>query len=388
MQNRYIISVAVSWGLLFGTTGNVFAANSPPLNWHEPLGGALPVIRAEFQSSIGIREVLIRITVGALTCCEATSFARLVSIPSRRDEKEFVAKCQFNKIVHAGQVATCRFEVKKLKLQEIYGASPLLISYQASADDGGTLRSGQEVTFALGKPLCHDCFWPIWWHRATGFEKKVDLVLLPDKDYGDEVGSYDTFTADAADILAGAFFAAKPATKIFVRSRHEFNLWLGPPGSDAEDCWRTFPPKVLSMLQGFDGNVVLHQKFFNDCAEIKEGGSGSTYAGRPSILVHESGHFLFGLADEYDCGGTYEPLDKCKNVWNSELECKEGAAKGGFDKLHCKEICCSSMSNGWCLRPNGGEQSIMAEAILKSTWLQVGENCVQTRFEQCALSCY
>lgn len=56
------------------------------------------------------------------------------------------------------------------------------------------------------------------------------------------------------------------------------------------------------------------------------------------ILLHESGHGIFGLIDTY-CGDTYYEENKpFPNVWESERSCTAQARESGWDQKGCRQI--------------------------------------------------
>jgi hypothetical protein len=62
-------------------------------------------------------------------------------------------------------------------------------------------------------------------------------------------------------------------------------------------------------------------------------------------FVHESGHALFGLRDEYCCDSRYFQNDPNPNIWSSEDACRDDAADEGWDPDDCREFCPSGSGN-------------------------------------------
>lgn len=353
-------------------------------SWHEPLLGNPKAIHARFISNSIIKRIDIRIVIGEISCEQGAI------ISDWKIVKEITAKYFFSG-VKKNKVANARFDEFADIFSEFKG--PLWISYRASSDDG---QKDEEVTFAVGgKPLA-DCVWPVVWHSGASFVNKIDLVLVPAGDYGDEPNSFKVFARDAKNILDKSFFSDSGLYKTYYQRQNIFNLWIAWSPIDLGNCKKEFiilEKKFPYPI--FDGRVVIHQSgAFRDCATISLGGSGTAFAYEPSIFVHESAHFLFGLADEYPCGGGYSAHMECRNVWSSEGECKIGAKSEGFEEVSCKPIICKksgvNLIDGWRIKakPLNKENSIMAKVSSGSLFETMSLRCVERRLVNCSKQCY
>jgi hypothetical protein len=64
------------------------------------------------------------------------------------------------------------------------------------------------------------------------------------------------------------------------------------------------------------------------------------------LVIHESGHAIFGLVDEY-CGCTYyEENTPTTNVWDTLANCQGDAASQGWTTGSCREINCTRTCDG------------------------------------------
>ncbi|PCK07013.1 MAG: hypothetical protein COA42_16485 [Alteromonadaceae bacterium] len=64
-----------------------------------------------------------------------------------------------------------------------------------------------------------------------------------------------------------------------------------------------------------DGEAIVHNTNFRDCAAITLGSSGSIYGKAADVnylFVHENSHFLHVLGDEYMGSGNFFP-GPCRN---------------------------------------------------------------------------
>jgi hypothetical protein len=171
----------------------------------------------------------------------------------------------------------------------------------------------------------------------------------------------------------------------YTGNRHLFNLWAGPFGANAEGCSRNFSGDALLVSAVMDGSAILHEKTFRDCASISLGGAGSTdaTASDPAwLLTHESGHFLFGLSDEY-AGGGYDPTQSCRNAYESQTACQTAAPGVGATTAQCAQI---GMTGFWRIV---GANETMADRQLSSNWRDDSNACVSNRFSSCFYgACY
>jgi parallel beta-helix repeat protein len=136
---------------------------------------------------------------------------------------------------------------------------------------------------------------------------KIDLVFIPDHDYG---GNINNFLADAQSRI-------NVLAKTSPININKFNFYYMKQAGDADaDCGGNKPSAFDdSSCDLADAIAILHTTPFRDCTD----GNQFT-AGDSNIFLHEAGHAIFGLIDEY-CGDTY--YNWGPNVWGSEDDCKD-----------------------------------------------------------------
>ena len=86
--------------------------------------------------------------------------------------------------------------------------------------------------------------------------------------------------------------------------------------------------------------AILHSDNFFDCADIKMPGAGSIFSNDFDsgwLLVHEAGHFVFGLADEYPAGG-HKSCSNPYNVFDSQIDCKNEEGPVTPEESKCVQI--------------------------------------------------
>jgi hypothetical protein len=191
-------------------------------------------------------------------------------------------------------------------------------------------------------------------------------------------------------LLLGAHFdTATPFSKSYCFWRGIFDLWAGPPGADANMglpggpiCTWNFTGFATNVAAVMDGEAILHTTSFRDCAIIALGGTGSVHTGgvNPSLrYIHESGHFLHALGDEYCCNGGYFTAATPPNVHASESACQSTATSIGVATSMCVPI---GTTGFW--RIDDGSLEIMDDdADSGSDWRDAASRAVGNRAQAC-----
>jgi hypothetical protein len=125
-----------------------------------------------------------------------------------------------------------------------------------------------------------------------------------------------------------------------LQNQNKTNFWIAQDmGQAKNNCESIAPTNWYSEYLSFDAAVILHRDgSIRDCTmNDKELSTANmaTLATEGNILLHEIGHRPFGLADEYDSGGSYESSSPWQNVYNGEQACSTDAL--GMGKT-CRKI--------------------------------------------------
>jgi hypothetical protein len=317
----------------------------------------------------GIASIRIEATIGELTACDGL-FPSL--IPCRRNATVSTVECSY---ANVKTEVTCSLPVNTTARR--------LVTYSATARSArNRTASSGAVTYAAGAPLTQSRVrvgfidftipWetarPVIWRTdapssATDRGEKIDWGFVPDAD----MPTYRAFTDDMQPMVLALFYTDSNAFSTWTRTfRNVFNIWAGPVGADAEGCARTFVSPASTVRAAFDGTAILHRNDFRDCASISMGGgagSSQTNLGDASwVLLHEAGHFLFGLGDEYVGGGNWS-ISNPKNVLPSKSECESVSTANGLPTSQCVQI---GSSGTW--RNDDGQNDTMEDRVLTSDW--------------------
>jgi hypothetical protein len=273
-----------------------------------------------------------------------------------------------------------------------------LVTYQSSARSAANKRaSTNAVTYAGGAPLTEveinfafmkmklpwETARPVIWRTdapSSSVERgdRIDFGLVPDAD----MPTYRAFTDDMQPIMLNLFYTDTNSYSAWTRTwKNIFNIWAGPTGGDGEGCTRTFGAPASTVRAAFDGTAILHQNAFRDCASISlGGGSGTaqTTLGDASwVLLHESGHFLYGLGDEYVGGGNWS-ISTPKNVVSSKSDCESSSTADGLPTSQCVQI---GTSGTW--RNDDGQATTMEDRVLSSDWRTLSGKAMGNRLSAC-----
>jgi hypothetical protein len=190
-------------------------------------------------------------------------------------------------------------------------------------------------TFLCGTPCPDSVCQPLIRHGSSS--DKIDVVLIPGDDYWNPLSDpYHWMnplyfaSQDALDDLLNSYFADPIVGS--PENRTKFNIWYTTATrgevdvDDDGNCdwddgdWRDDCPEG-------DIAFIAHP---NPCRDYSSGDVFSTEPDSPGVLLHETGHILFDLGDEYDdmdtdCTtyyGTAEYWSK-SNIWRTEGYCED-----------------------------------------------------------------
>ena len=355
-----------------------------------------PLYRAENHTSTitaratetrdGIASVSITAIVGDLTACtESLTFPSL--IPCRTNASAMGVVCVFP---NTKTQVSCSLPI---------GVTPRrLISYTASARSAASRSaSTQSVTYAAGAPLTSadvrilGLRIPIAWETArpvvwrtdvpsntTNRADKLDFGFVPDPD----MPTYRAFTDDLQPLALTLFYNDTNEYSRWTRTwKNVFNLWAGPAGANGEGCTRTLNAPASTVMAAFDGTAILHRNDFRDCASINlGGGAGTTQTNLGDaawVLLHEAGHFMFGLGDEYVGGGNWS-ASMPRNVYDSESDCQSNSTANSLPSSACVQI---GTSGTW--RNDDGQSTTMEDRTLASDFRTLSGVAMNNLLSKC-----
>lgn len=229
-------------------------------------------------------------------------------------------------------------------------AAASLIRFTATSYDAEGDTSSETYDFASGDyPLADDPI-PI---RVKGDPvDHLDVVFIPDTDI-----TLASFRDQLDEVIEDLYF-----------KYDEFKVWRGNlnfyysgrQGNYEEMCSFTDPPNMAELTAVGDSIAILHQSDLRDC---KSGDRFSSEINYDKTLVHETGHALFGLKDEYCCDSSYSQQACEPNLYSSLANCQNDAGGVGYPQGDCTKLTKNGNSvNFWRIDPADATGCMMGDA--------------------------
>jgi hypothetical protein len=199
--------------------------------------------------------------------------------------------------------------------------------------------------FWLMDDLCTDApppCQPVPGYTTDAHAGHIDLVFVPDADYG---GNMAAFLADVGANITQRLGAVTPINSHL----GDFNFYFTALPGDVTNgtCGAsTLPANLLSLCPYADAVVVLHQGTRTDCTSWS--GQTGVFGAEGTVgrsFIHEGGHAMFGLRDEY--ASDRDPNPSCNytsydssrslpsNIWDTQADCRLDAQSQGWDPNQC-----------------------------------------------------
>ena len=179
-------------------------------------------------------------------------------------------------------------------------------------DDNNAVFSGWRRV-AVGTPATGRAV-PVIFNGSRA--NSVDILLVPDRDSYMGGATDANFLRDAASVIRNAYYREN----VFRVQQRRLNFWLAQDTGVADGfftaperaCRNTAPANFETEYLFAQSAGILHTDSFRDCASGRLFSSVSTFL---RVILHETGHASFGLADEYCCDGGYWQPDSNPNVY-------------------------------------------------------------------------
>jgi len=179
--------------------------------------------------------------------------------------------------------------------------------------------------------------------------QRLDVVFVPDTDYG-QPQNIDAWLPTFLNHINAQIDQRLNARDPISGNLDRFNFYYTRDQGNAEEATcgpsSTLPTDLVRDCPFADVIVVFHNNTFRDCSSVDQ---------RPNILsaegpvgrsfIHESGHGMFGLADEYDGNTRYFQPDPHPNIWKTENACRTYADEAGWNPDDCNKF--TDRQGGW-----------------------------------------
>lgn len=258
------------------------------------------------------------------------------------------------------------------------------IGYKVTATNGvGETSTEGYIYFAAGTFPWPDDPIPIYVRGNPA--AKVDLVFIPDKDYITLPNWKQAFMQNVTDLIWTAFFSEESFAR-GVRSRSEmWNFYITYQlGEFVPPCFHDKPPNWPTLRATVNAGFIVHNDPFQDCSGI---GEGSVFSAEPidpnnqssyTVPIHELGHSVFSLADEYSGGYLFHLPLHSHNVFPTKQMCKSNARSFGWPEKDCKKI----GQTGW-FRSDGRKDIMKDTAEAENAPGRSGGKRYDWHYDQC-----
>ena len=228
-----------------------------------------------------------------------------------------------------------------------------LIKLKATVTGGNGHTRTESYMFAAGAyPWANDPI-PI---RVTGDPAThMDVVFIPDTDI-----TLANFRAGLSGVIENLYFKYETYrgsdSGLMWRTIYNF-YYSGVQGNYEESCNFTAPTNLATLQTVGDAIAILHQTNLRDC---KSGGMFSSEINYDKTLIHETGHALFGLMDEYCCDSSYAQQPCYPNLYASLAACQADAPSLGLAAGDCVKLASGGNSiNFWRIDPTAAPGCMM-----------------------------
>ena len=172
-----------------------------------------------------------------------------------------------------------------------------------------SLSKSHDVTFATRPYPVPDMPAPIYVQGDV--DHVFDVIFIPDTDITDVSGFRDHCSKMIEDAVL-----AEPSIKPW---NQQFNFYINPESGTATDYDNIDTdglhqkPSNWANLSFAESKVLMHK---NNLRDYAMGDLFSTEQQNRGTMMHEGGHSLFGLADEYASGSHWQ-ADEYPNNWET-----------------------------------------------------------------------
>lgn len=213
-----------------------------------------------------------------------------------------------------------------------------LITYTARAWDAEGTSTAESYSFAAGDYPWPDDPIPVRLKGDTA--SKLDAVFIPDTDI-----TLADFRDQLDEVMELYFRYDEIRTW---RGLHNF-YYSSRQGNYEEGCNFTNPTNMANLLAVADTVAILHATDLRDC---RSGTRMSSEIDYDKTLIHETGHALFGLADEYCCDSSYFTQACSKNLYATLASCQSDAPNLDYPASNCTQLTDGTTTlNFWRIDP-------------------------------------
>lgn len=167
-----------------------------------------------------------------------------------------------------------------------------------------------------------------------------DLVFHMADDYATNGLAFSDFVKDAGNKVRDVY----GGQEVLDRNLDKFNFWVYKKTAQAGGCG-TVNADAAADVPHADDDAVLHAANFQDCTNAGLS-HFSAEGSNTKAFLHESGHAVFGLGDEYDGPTNYSVVQSPEpNIFHSDADCRAEQTTKSRDPDACYRF--TTRDGGW-----------------------------------------
>lgn len=320
-----------------------------------PAATEMVTLTAEAQAPDGIAEISI-VRRSFEFSGECAAWVGGACVPLKALVENVVQTCSIE-----GNPTTARCEVNVGPFRD-----GTFITYGARVRDAqGKTAQDQWIGFAVGQQT--NANEPIPVYTRADSADAIDVVLIP-VDYNGTPGrTFRDFVTAARAFVANGYLAHTQVTS----DRRNWNFYVNPVtgGLLQTPTGRSVTQPLnwsnISTLADTVAYVHNNGTWWRDFANFGTPGHFTINSGAVGTIMHETGHALFGLSDEYCCdGGTVDVAWPHANIFQTQADCQSSATSHGVATTACTQL---SSTVGFC---GGGTAANPALGPTNQLWRQ------------------
>ncbi len=188
-----------------------------------------------------------------------------------------------------------------------------------------------EVSFAAGDWPWSNYAIPIYGHGKP--ENRIDICFVPDEDYNQD---WSSFIADMEELVYDGFFLNEMFKDYHVNWRFYYTRNEGNAEDYPSEPDLPFKESIVTDINVF---AILHSTDFRDA---RWGDVFTTEPDNIGTALHETGHAVFDLADEYSGDGGYWELTEYSNLYETSQGCQlHNQNQNWSENDYCTEVTAS-----------------------------------------------
>jgi hypothetical protein len=216
------------------------------------------------------------------------------------------------------------------------------VRYRFEVVDKKCRKRSHEVTYAVNPYPVADSAAPAYVQRVP--DGAFDVVFIPDQDITD----LTTFYGHCRGMIRDAMFADS-VVRFYSR---QFNFYINPyRGTTIDYAQLTchLSPANASCLDFAECWCLMHAGSLRDCSYRRGDDARLSYFSTVqqcrSIMLHEAGHAMFGLSDEYAGNDSkHEQCGEWPNNWESKTAAETAAPHRHKTAADARPICADAQT--------------------------------------------